>query len=326
MPRIIGRLTKVGIGKETTRGTAVAPTFWVPVRDLGFDDKVELTDNDSGFGVLAEINDAAITKQWADGDFAGKIFDRSVGLEMTGVFGQSPTSVQRATSGVYDHTFTMLQSNQHVSLTVALKDANNDLRYALAMVDTWKLEGVMDDYARRTMNLISKKSASASNTSSYIDENEFIPKHITVVTAATAAGLDAGTAMKVRSVDLEINKNAEGLQALGSSDLDDVANKQVTIEGSIELYYDSVTQRNLVFNATKNAMRISMKNTDVTIGGSHNPELRFDLNNVIYSSWEKGFDNNDVMTETLEFKAAYSIADAALIVARLTNAYAGTAY
>ena len=31
MARIIGRLGSIGIGVETTRGTAVAPTFWVPV-------------------------------------------------------------------------------------------------------------------------------------------------------------------------------------------------------------------------------------------------------------------------------------------------------
>ena len=75
MARVIGRLTKIGLGRETTRGTAVAPLYWIPVLDLGLDDQVELKDNESGFGNLAAIQDSAVVGQWAVGDFGGKIFD-----------------------------------------------------------------------------------------------------------------------------------------------------------------------------------------------------------------------------------------------------------
>ena len=57
MARIIGRLGSIGIGVETTRGTAVAPTFWVPVTGKDFDDKVDYIDNDSGMGNIMEKNE-----------------------------------------------------------------------------------------------------------------------------------------------------------------------------------------------------------------------------------------------------------------------------
>ena len=56
MGKIIGRLTSVGLGKESTRGTAVAPTFWVPVQSIDIDDKAEYIDNDSGFGKIGRAH------------------------------------------------------------------------------------------------------------------------------------------------------------------------------------------------------------------------------------------------------------------------------
>lgn len=137
MVRIIGRLTKLGLGRETVRGTAVAPTYWVPVLDLGFDDNFDLADNESGFGNLAMLSDSVPVRKWGEGDYSGKIFDKSVGLEMVGVCGQLPTSVQRTTTGVYDNTYTILQTNQHATLTVALSDANYQGRFAMGAINSW---------------------------------------------------------------------------------------------------------------------------------------------------------------------------------------------
>jgi len=329
MPRIIGRLTKIGIGKETVRGTAVAPTYWVPVRELDFDDQTELTSNESGYGNIVDTQDQRITKTWGEGSYGGKIFDRSVGLELTGVFGQSPTSVQRASSGVYDHTYTMANNNNHQSLTVAVAEDNYSGRFPLGVVNTWTLEAELGDYVRRTMSLITKKSASSTETPAYTDEVEFIPKHMSVKFAAAGANdatLTAATAAKVRAFTLEINKNAVDNQVFGSTDLDNVVNRQVSISGSFEVYYDDRTYHTLAANATFQSIRVEMLNTDVTIGTSHNPALRFDLSNVSLAWPERGFDNNDITTLTVNYTGMLNIATGSAITARLTNAFAGTNY
>lgn len=47
MPKISGRKIAVGFGKETTRGTAVAPSLWYPRVDMDFDEKIESVENES---------------------------------------------------------------------------------------------------------------------------------------------------------------------------------------------------------------------------------------------------------------------------------------
>lgn len=331
MARVIGRNTKIGLGKETVRGTAVAPSFWIPVLEYDFDDRIEMKDNESGYGNLVAVSDSQIVKKWADGTYSGKIFDRSVGLELTGVFGQSPTSVQRTTTGVYDHTYTLLQSNVHQSFTTAIAEDNYSGRHPLTLFDTWELESEVGDYVQRNTSLTSKSSASSSETVAYTDENEFVAKDVSVKLAAANASdgtLDAASVVPVRSVNFAINKNAEGLQVLGSNDLSDVVNKKVEISGEFEMYYDNRTYHTIAAAGTKQSLRIELLNSSLIIGtsGSHNPALRFQFSNVALEFPERGNDLNDVSTLSIPFKAMLSISTGSALTARLTNAYAGTAY
>lgn len=319
MAKVIGRTGAIGIGVESTQGTSVAPTYWVPVQSYSFDDKVEYVKNDSAMGRIEEYNDADIVKLWGEGEYSGKIFLNSVGAELVGVFGQSPTSAERGTSDVYDHSYDLLNSNDHKSLTIGYEDAIQDVRFPFGMVNTWGLEVANDDYIKRTISLISKKSASATNTPAFTNEVEFIPSQISLKLASAQSGLDAASAINVTAFNMEINKNAEALYALGSNEPEDIINKQFTVTGSIELYFEDTTQRAYVFGNTHRAIRVDMIDTTIDLGTSHNPQLRFDLNEVVFEEFERGWDSNDPLKQTLNFEALYNLADGELITARLTN-------
>jgi len=323
MTKVIGRLSAIGLGKESSAGTAVAPTYWVPVRSIDFDDKIEVIDNDSAFGRIEELNDSDISQLYAEGTYEGKIFLNSVGMELVGVFGQSPTSTQRTSTGVYDHVYALLNSNSHKSLTVAYKDGIQDVRFPYGMIDSWKFEAAVDDYIKRTVSLMSKKSASSSNTVAHTNEIEFIPSHIVFKQADAQSGLGAASAIKITNFQFEIKKNVEASYVLGSNEPDTLNNKQFSVEGSFEAFFEDTTQRDLAFAQTSKAMRIDMLDAGTIIGssGSHNPELYFDFYNVKLS-FERGWDSNDILTQTINFKALYSISDTAMIGARLTNAVA----
>lgn len=321
MGRIIGRLVTLGLGRETTRGTSVAPTYWIPVTEMEYDDKVNYIKNDSGMARIEEVNDSQINEEWAEGSYSGKIYDKSVGMELVGVFGQVPTSVQRTSTGVYDHTYALLNTNAHASLTVGYKEANDDLRYTMGMIDTWSMEAVHDNFVRRSVTIKSKKQASSSNTVSITDENEFIPKHISLKLASALAGLDAASAIEIISFNMEISKNVEPLYVMGSTEPDDIANKTFTVTGSFELYYEDQTVRDYVLAATKRAMRIEMLSTTIIgTSGTHTPALRFDMGKVSMEENSRKLDNNEFVTNTVNFEAQFSIADSTSITARLTNA------
>lgn len=326
MSKVIGRTGAIGIAVEATKGTSLAPTFWVPVKSYSFDDKAEYVKNDSAMGRIEENNDADIIKLWAEGEYGGKIFLNSVGAELTAVFGTSPSSVQRATSGVYDHTYALANNNSHDSLCIGYEDAIQDIRFPYAMVNSWSLEVAVDDYVMRTINLISKKSASASNSPAFTNEVEFIPSQVSLKLASSAAGLDAASAINITSFNMEIAKNAEALYVLGSNEPQDIINKQFSVTGTIELYFEDTTQRAYTLTNVHRAVRIDMTDASTDLGSGHNPQLRFDLNEVVFDEFERGWDANDPLKQTLNFTALYSIADTAMIGARLTNTQTGSNY
>ena len=321
MAKIIGRTGAIGIGIESTKGTPVAATYWIPVQGYSFDDKIELVKNDSAMGRIEEYNDADITKLWAEGDYEGKLFLNSLGAELVAVFGQSPSSAQRTTTGVYDHTFTLQNDNNHKALTICYEDAIQERAFPFGMVNSWSLDVAVDDYVKRSISLISKKSASATHTPAFTNEIEFIPSHVSFKTASTQAGLGAASAINVTAFNMEISKNAEALYVLGSNEPSDIINKQFNVTGSVELYFEDTTHRDIVMANTHKAMRIRMTDANQIIGtsGSHNPEFYIDLNDVVFDEYERSWDANDPLTQTLNFEALYSIADSSMISARLTN-------
>lgn len=321
MAKIIGRTGALGIGIESTKGTAVAAAYWIPVQSYSYDDKIELVKNDSSMGRIEEFNDADTIKLWAEGDYEGKLFLNSLGAELVALFGQSPTSVQRTTTGVYDHTYALLNSNNHKALTIGYKDAVQEISFPFGMIDSWSLDVAVDDYVKRSVSLTSKKSASASHTPAFTNEIEFIPSQISFKTASTAAGLGAASAINVTAFNMEIKKNAEPLFVLGSNEPNDIINKQFGVTGSVELYFEDTTHRDIVMANTHKAMRIRMTDANTIIGssGSHNPEFYIDLNEVVFDEYERSWDANDPLTQTLNFEGLYSIADSSMIAARLTN-------
>ncbi|MBK9388572.1 MAG: hypothetical protein IPN34_27485 [Planctomycetes bacterium] len=326
MAKVIGRTGAIGIAVEATQGTAVAPTFFVPVQSYSFDDKVEYVKNDSAMGRIEEFNDADIIKEWGEGEYGGKIFIDSIGAELTALFGQSPTSTERTTTNVFDHAYTLANNNDHKSLSVSYVDDIQDVRSPFAMINSWSLEVAVDDYVKRTINLISKKSASVTNSPAFTNEVEFIPSMVSVKMASAVAGLDAASAINVTSFNMEVAKNAEALYVLGSKEPEDIINKQFGVTGSIELYFENTTYRDYVFANTHRAARLSMADTTVDLGSGHNPELRFDLNEIVFSEFERGWDSNDPLKQTLSFEALVSVTDSAMISARLTNTQDGTDY
>ena len=66
-------------------------------------------------------------------------------------------------------------------------------------------------------------------------------------------------------------------------------------------------------------MRITLENTDITIGATTNPKLEIDLARVSFSEVTQPFSNDDLIVQTVSFKAHYSISDAKMLEVKLIN-------
>ncbi len=319
MTKFIGRLADIGIAKEASRGTAEsAASFWLPKVSLSIDDGIEQAIDESSVGVIEDSPGAAVIAKFAEGEIEGNLYDKSFGLILLSALGGVSTGSAQETT-VYPHTFSVLQSAQHPSLTLFLDDPNQDYKYALAMLQSLDLDVMLGQYARYKASFRSKVGATATLSPSYTEENHFLPQHGSLKVASDLSGLGAASTIDIRSVKLTISKNVEDDRKVGSVDQADILNKELSVEGSLELVFNDNTFKTQMLADTAQAMRIRLTNTDVTIGSTLNPQLTIDLAKVQFSSFERGYGNGDVVTATVDFKAFYSIADAEMLTAELIN-------
>jgi hypothetical protein len=317
--KIIGRNIKIGIGKESSRGTAVAPSFWIPQMDADFDDKFEHVIDESAYGIIEDSQDLKVVKKWSEGSFSGKIEDKSFGLLLLAGFGIVSSAQKSGETLVYEHTYSVQQDSEHDSLTIEIKHDIEQLKFANAMLSELSIRAELGKYVTFEAGFLAKLGVAASNTPSVLVQNNFIAKDITIKFADDVASLDSGTSPEAKMTEIKIEKNIETDDVLGDDEPADFNNKQVAITGSIELDYEATTYKDLSLAGTSKAMRIEIKDTGVTIGNSSNPTIKIDLPKVKFAEWSKSGGLNEIIKQTLGFKALYDLSEAKMVDLVLTN-------
>lgn len=319
MSKFIGRLADIGIAKEASRGTAEsAATFWLPKTALSYDDTIQQVMDESSLGVVEDSPNAVIVAKSGEGDIEGNITDKSVGLLLLAALG-SVSTTGPSESTVYTHTFSVLESAQHPSLTLFQEDPNQDYKYALAMIDSLELDIGVGQFSKYKATFRSKAGATATLTPSYSVENYFLPQHGSLGYASSLSGLGSATTVNIRSLKLKIENNVEDDRKIGSTDPADILNKQFAVSGSLELVFNDETFKTQMLADTAQAVRIRLTNSDVTIGTDLHPQLTIDLAKVKYGSFKRNYNSNDIVTGAVDFKAFYSVSDSKMLTAELIN-------
>ena len=90
----------------------------------------------------------------------------------------------------------------------------------------------------------------------------------------------------------------------------DFLNKEFSVEGTFEAIWQNESDFKTPFMAPDIlAMRLDMKNTDVTLGSSTNPELYIDLPKCTIQELGRPFKVKDLVYQHMKFKAVYSVTD-----------------
>ncbi|MBI2025416.1 hypothetical protein HYT04_01350 [Candidatus Kaiserbacteria bacterium] len=328
MSKGIGRLIQIGIARETTRGTSPASaTYWIPHNEFDiFEKDTKITDEQTR-GVIEDSVGQSIVKKWAEGGLKAPIGDRHFPLLLYGIFGTLASSVKSGETLVYDHNISVQQGAQHQSLSLYIDDplGGQDYAHALAVLASLEIayeQGKFVDYAA---NFKSKKGATATLTPSTTAENRFLPQHLTFKLASTQAGLDAAGATVIKSLSLKIEQNIEDDDVLGNSAPADFLNKQFAIEGTLEAIWQNETDfKNAALAGTAQAMRIDLVNSDVTIGTASNPRVKIDLHSVVFKEITRPVRINELVKQTVSFKAHYNTTDskmASVLCNNLVSSY-----
>ena len=316
MSKYIGRKINVWFAKESTRGTAVAPTIYAPKASLDFEEKSEKVIDESSIGVIEDSFDGHVVKQYAEWNFECNVYANLIWYLLLNVFG-SVSSASK--NGAYEHEFTVDESNQHTSLTIGIADDTQDKEFPLAMLNSLELNCEVWDFAKATASFKSKKGTNATLTPSYSEDYAMLAKHVQIFLADDLAWLDSATAINATSVSLTINKNLEDVDVLWSIEPNDFCNTFFSVEGSLEMLWDDATYKTMFMDGDKKAMRIKIIDTNNTIGTSQNPTLTIDLASIIMNEFAKTQDNNALVRQSINFKALYSMTESSMISAKLLN-------
>lgn len=304
----IGRRQSLGIGNEgtATRGTPVAAAYWLNVMSFTFADKPVRALSEGSYGGIWAGDQAPLVLNNAEGEFEFEVGDKSFGLILNALFGTKAVSGPTDTAA-YTHTFTLLNTNQHPSMTLRTIDPIGDLLFKMTMINTFSMEITKDKIVSAKVGFISKASAGSSgNTASYVAEKKFVGRNLVFKIADVVGNLAAADKVNLQSLTLNIEKNAEAMSTLGTVQPEDIVNKRFNITGEITLNYEDRTWLSYVTAGGYKAIRIQLVHDDVITGASTTKyTFTLDLSKCTLEGWEPNLSMDDVTTQKLSFTALY---------------------
>lgn len=319
MSKFIGRLVELGIAREASRGAGATPSIWVGKQEFNLYDQIDEARDEDSVGVLADSLGKEVVEKYAGGSISGNLSDTFLGYLLLNILG----SVSTTGSGTYTHAFSIDNVNNHPSLCLAVNDPDRAERYRLAMLDNLELVAELGEYVKYSSEIISKASqvVGGGYTPDYSDAgNKFAKQHVKVKVADNLAGLSAASTLALKRLALTISKNAIRDSSLGTVQPEDILNRQISIEGEIELNYTDTTFRDYMLNGSYKAMEIVLERSATS-------KLTLRLPKIDFSSFEPDRTNDEIVKQTLTFRASRDVAngDAVISTAELVNTYSSYA-
>lgn len=314
----IGDRVQLGIGRESTRGTGVAASLWVPVADWDFRQQVNTVDVEGSMGKIIGTQETKNIQTFGQGTLGMDLRANAVGYFLTQLFG-SVSSVN-TTGSVYTHTYTLTHSNSHPTLSVFVKDPNKSERFVRSALETFEINATADDIVTMTAGLMSEPPSDQSATPDFTTTDYiFAPSTVTIKLAGTQSGLDGASATTVNNFTLSFTKGADPDFATGSANPNDIFNTRLEVSGSFERVFDADTEHDLVFDNTNQAIRFDATDTDTDLGGGNNPSLQIDLYNANFTSHTPDRSLGNVVRQTVDFTGHLEVSSGSTMDATLVN-------
>ena len=273
MAKTGGVEVNIGIGIESTPGTAVAATHFPKWNDFSFQgvaDKEMLT---SQRGVRNTSSDSMIRRKYSRGSIGlipnGDIFPIFAYLAL------GSKSSGSVLDGTYTHTFTVQNSNASMKTATVLSEngAIETTRFANCVVNELALD-VSDSYARMTAQMLGGFPDTGTVTQSFAQENEYAYHQMTVKFGTSLSNAASQSATPLKAFTLNINNNVLVDEAFLSGSNEPVAGGFVAgrfnATGSYSLHFSDTVELAKYRANTKNACIVTF--TGAVTGGGTTPE------------------------------------------------------
>lgn len=305
-----GTQVNVGIGVETTPGTAVAATHFLQWSDLsiqGLSDKEPFT---SQRGVRNIASDSIIRRKYSAGSVSmvPNVNDAPVIFYLALGSKSSSTIVDSA----YTHTFTVQNANGSMkTATIIVEDGGVVVeRYAGCVVESWNLE-VSDSYANLTASVRGGFPDSSSLSESFTKETQFAYSDMTVKFGTSVSNAEGNSATPLKSLTLNYNNNIQADEAFLSGSNEPVAGKfaagRLEITGNYTLHFEDTTELAKYKANTLNAAVIQF--VGELIGVSSLETITIKLGRLILTDAPKQYNLDGIVVLQQAFTVEYDATD-----------------
>lgn len=302
MTKFVSSRGTLGLAIETTRGTPLSSTVWIPWAKMSFKDIIASSAEDQGMGVIDDQDSFYVTMQMGEGDIDAEVYDRALGYIFTSLLGGLPTTIG---SNPYTHAFSVSQTNQTKSLSLYWKDPDRSYMFPLAVVESFKITVAPNGKVEYTIHFKSKRARdwTAQTTDFTTLGSKFLHQHLQFRLASNIAGLSAATTLSLKNLELNFNRSTMFDEVMGTAEPEDILSQRLGIEGSLTLNLEDDTYRNYMLANTYRAMEIKFL-------ASANSSLTMQFPRVNFSQWEPDYALNEIAKQKVNLKANYDSANA----------------
>lgn len=151
MPAFPVSATQLGVAVEATRGTAAAPTAWLPITAPNHSPMLNMIEDKALRGSSVDIYDLIPGLRWDDYDFGGGVFLDTFPILILAQLG-SPDTISGV--GPYVHKFSLLNDGQPPSLTLTDYDGGEWRQITAAQMDELGLKFVATGLLEHTSKFV----------------------------------------------------------------------------------------------------------------------------------------------------------------------------
>lgn len=323
MNEIIGRDLQVGLATETVRGTAATTVEkWMRNVSVSILERAEHVEDDSRRGVLEDMQGRRVISKYIEGDIEGIVHVDAIGYLYSSIYGVVVSEV--VAGSVYDHEFTLGQNIEHPTLTVFAKDGDaQQLKFNGCVLNTLEISASIDNFVRFTAGIIGIGGVDNAAVPDYDTEYDFIGRDITIKVADSEAGLSGATAIKAKSVSINHDQGAIRDQVFGANTPDNIYNAKQSIDGEFMLNFTDETFKDLYLGNTSKYMSITIEG-EADLGSGNKPTITYIFNNIMITDWTRDGGSDELVTQTVSFKAYYNETDgeaSKVTLRNLTSSY-----
>lgn len=257
----IGRLSYLGLGIESTPGTAVAATTALPFITNTLHGKHNPIEDIAARGSRAQNFTSTIGKQWGEGEVDVNVDLLNLGFVLKLSLGNEIVSTVSAP--VYDHLFyTTVSGNTPTTATLYNYQGVDTQQFASMAIDKVDLD-VKDSFMTAKMGFKGFFPTSGAYTNATVSGTLVNFSDYTVKLGSTLPIAAATAATPLTEWMMSINNNAEVIHESGKSTASRVFWKQLKITGSFTKYFESITERDAYLNLTKNSMILTASGNNI---------------------------------------------------------------